>query len=153
MPGERFMASIQIREMVLGDVLQVSRLLEELGYPNSSDFVHHKIEILETSGSDEVYIAEADGQVVAFAHLHQAELFHAPGRLGRVMALAVAEGSRRQGIGQRLMAAVERRASEGGCVMMEVSSGVHRPGAHEFYQKLGYIEEPKRFVKVLGDQK
>jgi GNAT superfamily N-acetyltransferase len=100
-----------------------------------------------------VYVAEAGGRLVAFVHLHRAELFHAPGRLGRIMALAVAEGSRRQGIGRRLMAAVERRARECGCVKMEVSSGVHRPGAHAFYRKLGYNEEPKRFVKMLGNQK
>jgi len=144
------MVAIQIREIVSGDVPEVTHLLEELGYPSSSDFVHDKIEILETSGADKVFVAEVNHQVVAFAHLHQAELFHAPGRLGRIMALAVAEGNRRKGIGKRLLLAVEQRAREGGCVEMEVSSGVHRQGAHAFYRKLGYIEKSKRFVKMLG---
>jgi GNAT superfamily N-acetyltransferase len=65
------------------------------------------------------------------------------------MALVVADCARRSGVGKRLVRSLEKLARDAGCVKMEVTSGAHREGAHAFYGELGYIEEPKRFVKVL----
>jgi GNAT superfamily N-acetyltransferase len=77
-------------------------------------------------------------------------MFHAPGKLGRVMALVVSEERRRRGLASALMADLERWARGAGCTKLEITSGTHRPGAHEFYERLGYVEKPRRFVKDIS---
>ncbi|UCH77566.1 MAG: GNAT family N-acetyltransferase [Candidatus Coatesbacteria bacterium] len=143
------MAELTIREARLDDAAAVAALLGELGYPNSAEFAREKLRELEASEPDTVLVAEAAGGVAAVGHLHEATLFHAPGKVGRVMALAVAEGYRRRGAASELLTRLEEVAREAGCTKMEITSGLHRPGAHEFYEGMGYVEKPKRFVKDL----
>jgi len=144
------MANFIIREAVDQDADQIAGLLKALGYPNSPAFARQKMAALSQNAGDIVLVAEAAGRVIGVAHLHVAELFHEAGRLGRIMALVVTNHARRSGVGRRLMRSLEKLARNAGCVKMEVTSGAHREGAHAFYESLGYLQEPKRFVKVLG---
>jgi GNAT superfamily N-acetyltransferase len=130
------------------DAAVIAGLLSELGYPNVSAFVRDKLAVLGTS--DTVLVAEDEGEVLGFAHLHVSELFHAPGRIGRIMALAVTASHRRAGAGRGLMIFLERLARQAGCVKLEVTSSIQRKGAHAFYEQMGYQEEPRRFVKMLA---
>jgi GNAT superfamily N-acetyltransferase len=141
------MQAIHIREVRSRDAPALAGLLSELGYPNTAQFVRRKLKAM--GACDTVLVAMAAGQVVGFAHLHHTEMFHAAGRIGRVMALAVTENRKRTGVGRKLLAALEAAAHRAGCVRMEVTSGARRKDAHSFYRKLGYTEEPKRFVRRL----
>jgi len=132
------------------DADQIAGLLKALGYPKTPDFVRQKMAALSQNAGDFLLVGEASGRVIGVAHLHVAELFHEAGRLGRIMALVVTDHARRSGVGRSLMRSLERLARDAGCVKMEVTSGAHREGAHAFYESLGYLQEPKRFVKVLG---
>ncbi len=138
-----------VRLAVARDAGWVADLLGELGYPNTAEFASRKLTELTRSATDTVLVAEKEGQVVGVAHLHTAELFHEPGKIGRLMAIAVASGFRRLGIGRDLMQAIEDAARQASCVRMELSSGLQRDDAHRFYQRLGYQERSKRFVKSL----
>ena len=139
-----------LRKAVVKDAKRIADLLKELGYPNIPAFAKSKISRLSKSKNDSVLVAEINREVIGAAHLHIAELFHEPGRLGRIMALVITKNCRQQGIGQKLMASLETIARKAGCIKMEVTSAVHRDSAHIFYKKLGYSEQPKRFVKPLG---
>jgi N-acetylglutamate synthase-like GNAT family acetyltransferase len=143
------MAKFTVREAIAKDADQIAGLLRALGYPNTPTFAQQKIEELSQSVSDTVLVAEGEGRVVGFTHLHLAELFHERGRLGRIMALVVTDDARRSGVGKMLMSSLEVLARNAGCVKLEVTSGAGRHGAHAFYHRLGYTEEPKRFVKTL----
>lgn len=138
-----------MRQAAVDDAAAVASLLAELGYPNSPAFAREKLAALAASDADAVFVGEEAGAVVAFGHVHAATMFHAPGKLGRVMALVVSEERRRRGLASALMAALERWARAAGCTKMEITSGIHRPGAHEFYARLGYREKPRRFVKEM----
>ncbi len=124
-------------------------MLGELGYPQTPSFARAKLAELAESESDVVLVAEVDATVAGVGHLHAATMFHAPGKVGRVMALAVAADYRGRGVASALMSSLEAAAREAGCAKIEITSGAHRPGAHEFYQRLGYVEKPRRFVKDL----
>jgi N-acetylglutamate synthase-like GNAT family acetyltransferase len=143
------MSAFKIREALAKDAGSIADLLKGLGYPKTAAFTRQKIAALSKSGSDTVLVAEAQGRVLGVAHLHLAELFHKRGLLGRVMAIVVNEEARQASVGTELMHSAEKLARDAGCVKMEVTSGSQRDWAHAFYQKLGYIEEPKRFVKAL----
>lgn len=138
-----------IREAVIEDAAHIAGLLKELGYPSTPAFAQSKIVELSKSDSDTVLVAETDGRVIGVAHLHIAELFHEPGRLGRVMAIVVKNDYRGLGVGQKLITLIENTARKAGCTKMELTSGIHRDDAHIFYKNLGYIEKPKRFLKIL----
>lgn len=144
------MGELTIREAQLDDAAAVASLLGELGYPNSAGFVAEKLRELLASRDDKVLVAATDGAAVGVGHVHAAAMFHAPGKLGRVMALVVAEEYRRRGAASALLAALEEWARTAGCTKMEITSGVHRDGAHEFYERLGYKEKPRRFVKDIN---
>jgi N-acetylglutamate synthase-like GNAT family acetyltransferase len=143
------MEKIAIRRAVVEDAREIVALLTELGYPNPLSLVKAKIKILIRSKTDLIYVAEIKGRIIAVVHLHIIELFHQPGRLGRVMALVVKSEHQRHGVGMRIMADLEVIAENHGCVRMEVTSRLHRDGAHSFYEKIGYHEKPKRFIKEL----
>jgi len=139
-----------VRKARPGDAEAVASLLGALGYPNTAAFARDKIRELAASEADAVFVAEEAGAVVAVGHVHAATMFHAPGKLGRVMALVVSEEHRRRGSASALMEALERWARGAGCAKMEITSGGRRPGAHEFYERLGYEEKPRRFVKDMS---
>lgn len=143
------MKEVTIRTVDIRDAGQIADLLRELGYPNTREFAQSKIAKLCKSDSDTVLIAETDGRVIGVAHLHIAELFHQPGRFGRIMAIVVTGDHRQSGVGRKLVDSLESIAKNAGCIKIEVTSGIHRKGGHVFYKKLGYTEKSKHFAKVL----
>ncbi len=143
------MKEVKIRKAVVGDAEKVAVLLGELGYLNTIEFAEAKITELSKSKVDFVFVAEIEGKVVAFAHLHIAKMIHEPGELGRIMAIVVSKDYSRVGIGRKLMSFLEDKARGSGCIKMELTSSSHRKGAHKFYKNLGYFEKPKRFLKKL----
>ncbi len=141
--------NIRIRLAAAKDTNELVLLLKELGYPNSGDAVRKRLKKLTRNRQDTILVAESKAKVLGMGHLHVADLFHQKGKLGRVMALVVANKYGRRGIGRKLMARLEAKARRAGCVKMEVTSGWHRDDAHKFYLGLGYHEKPKRFIKEL----
>ncbi len=142
------MEEFTIRKAVVEDADQIVGLLKELGYQNKPEFAQSKIAELSQGDKDFVLVAEMDGKVIGVAYLHIVELFYEPGRLGRIMAFVVTNNYRRLGVGRKLMTSLETMARNAGCIMMEITSGIHRNDAHAFYKKLGYTEKPRRFVKI-----
>ena len=143
------MKGLTIREARIKDAEQISYLLDELGYPNSRSFSESKIRKLSKSNNDVVVVAVKDNKVVGVAHLHNAELFHEMGKIGRIMAIVIDKNHQRIGVGKRLTRYLEKIARDNGCAKMEVTDNIRRNSAHEFYQKLGYLEKPKRFIKIF----
>jgi GNAT superfamily N-acetyltransferase len=142
---------ITIRPLVPAqDAEAVAALLGELGYPNTPAFAQAKLEALSHSPNDWVRAAERAGRVVGVAHLHVAELFHQPGRVGRIMAIVVAAECRRLGVGRALMTCLEALAEQAGCIKLELTSAAGREEAHAFYESLGYSEGLKHFAKPMG---
>ena len=140
---------IKIRKVRVKDTVSIAGLLKELGYSSSSSFAKNKILKLTKSEIDTVLVAEADGKVIGVGHLHIAELFHEPGKLGRIMAIVVNKKYRQTGVGLKLMTSLESIARKTGSSKMEVTSAAKRDDAHKFYLGLGYFEKPKRFIKML----
>src|SRR6267143_1378466 len=85
--------------------------------------------------------------IVGVVSVHLVPLFHAPGSLARLTALAVVPGHQRKGAGRALIAAAEAFAWEHDCRRVEVTSGDHREDAHKFYHALGYAIDERRFIK------
>ena len=147
------MAGVKVRLAEPNDAERIAALLTELGYPNAAASGRPRLAALSKGELDWVLVAAGQGEVVGVAHLHAADLLHRPGRTGRIMAMVVANGWRRRGVGRKLVDTLECIARRAGCVRAEVTSRAARTDAHAFYTALGYVHTPKRFLKPLhGEQ-
>ena len=140
---------ITIRPAETTDAEAISSLLGELGYPQTPDQISRRLEELAGFPSTHVLVAINTDHVVGVGTLNFIPLLHQKEKIARVSALAVTESHQGQGVGHELMGAFESIAREAGCPRLEVTSNLRRAGAHGFYERLGYEETSKRFVKWL----
>ncbi len=138
-----------IRDAVESDSDSVAILLKELGYPQTSNFVVKKIRKLSKRVKDRIIVAVKKSQVVGVVSLHILPLLHQKDNLCRVTAIVVSKDHRGAYVGRRLMEVTEAYARANKCFRIEITSGDYRSGAHTFYEKLGYKEVSRRFVKML----
>ena len=145
--------SIPVRRAMLSDSRQIAECLAELGYGTSAEFVAERLDALADSATDATFVAMRPlggpprRLILGVASVHLLPLFHAPGNLARLTALAVRREAQGLGVGRALVEAVEAFAWQADCRRLEVTSGDHRPGAHDFYRALGYVEDERRFIK------
>lgn len=142
-------SSFTIRESRPSDHTAIAALLRQLGYPATPALVLEKIEALLSSPTDQVIVAAAHGEVIGSISLHAFPLFHATGCLGRITSMVVDARYRECGVGSALMSAAERWFEEAGCVKLEVTSGDHRPDAHRFYEKHGFLRDGQRLSRAV----
>ena len=62
----------------------------------------------------------------------------------------VAERGRRRGLARALVSEAEAIARSHGCVRVEVTSALHRGGAHELYRGMGFGQVSQHFLKALA---
>jgi len=140
---------MQVREASKTDILQLKRLLIQLGYPEQ-DETEILLQLERHRKEDyRLLVAEIDQEVVAFIALHCIHVFHKSIAMGRITAFCVDEHVRGQGIGIQLLQAAETWFRSMGCNKVEVTSNNKRSTTHQFYRQRGYTEESKRFSKLL----
>ncbi|TAL27360.1 MAG: GNAT family N-acetyltransferase [Nitrospirae bacterium] len=86
----------------------------------------------------ELLCAEKDGVVIGFCSLLLSHNFWVEGNILYITTFIIDEKYRNQGIGKKLMEAVNEIAREKGCKKIELESGFHRKDAHTFYGKMGF---------------
>ena len=139
-----------IRRATLSDASQISRLLHQLGYPASPDFVHRQLTALLNDRNEDLLVAEADDVgVIAFLAMHRIPQIAVEGGFARISYLCVDKEMRSRGLGKRLEREACRLAAERGCDRIELHCHARRTHAHAFYARQGYTESPKYFVKRL----
>lgn len=145
--------SIITRSANPDDVPRIATLLDQLGYPSSTDAVAYRVDSLLDDPQSALIVAEVDGTVVGVAAVHAIPRLDDSTRLGRLTALVVDDRFRRLGAGRALVAAAEERARTLGCRDMEITSSRVRTTAHRFYASLGYDDacsQKARFLKDLS---
>ena len=131
-----------IREATLNDINGLSKLISQLGYPISVADMTQSLSTYLNNNNYYVYVAVFNETVVGVASVIINDYFHKIGRIAIVTAFCIDETHRRAGIGKLLMNFVEQQAKYNSCNFVELKSGLHRikDGSHNFYKKLGYID-------------
>jgi hypothetical protein len=143
---------IEIRACTPDDSAAVSTLLGELGYTVSIRQATEYIQELSRSGSDPIFLAVANGQVLGLLASHLCRMLIYAWPVMRITALVVDLRARRRGVGRLLMEHAERTAAAAGCELIELTSGMHLTEAHAFYRSIGYEPNSLRFRKPLVQQ-
>ncbi|WP_222909134.1 GNAT family N-acetyltransferase [Pseudomonas sp. DNDY-54] len=139
-----------IREARRDDGREIARLLGELGYPDSGDFIDRRIQQQLNHDDACLLVAEGDGgQLIGFISLHFIAQLALEGDFCRISYLCVDATARGQGLGALLEQAAEQRARARGCDRIELHCDIRREASHRFYARLGYEDAPKYFRRSL----
>ena len=133
------------------DWTAISRLLDQLEYPDTAPFLEEKIKKM-TAHPDErllVYEEETEGRIIAIISLHFIPQLALEGDFARISYFAVDNSARSHGIGRVIEEYCTHLARERGCHLMEVHCHTRRTRAHDFYFRQGYSESPKYLIKKL----
>jgi GNAT superfamily N-acetyltransferase len=141
-----------IRRATLADQPAISKLLDQLGYPGTGDYLLQNLQIMLSGPLSEVLVYEFDGEVAGFIAFDFIPQLATKGDFARISCFAVDENARSKGIGHLLEEHFTRLANERNCDRIEVHCHLRRVDAHRFYQRQGYEESPKYFRKMLTDQ-
>ncbi|OGO18821.1 MAG: hypothetical protein A2Z14_00360 [Chloroflexi bacterium RBG_16_48_8] len=146
---------IRIRQAVHEDAASLAILSMQLGYITSKEEIMERLPKVQKMEEHVVYVAVSQDETilgwihVLISHRLVSESF---AELG---GLVVAEGYRRQGIGEILLHKAEEWAVGKGLGIFRIRARSSREGAHRFYVKMGYQlwKEQKIFEKQLHNKK
>ena len=130
----------------------MSALLRELGYDVSAEAAAERLQRLAESGNDAIYLYLPAGSRVPLGVIavHWTHILHLPAPSARITSLVVSEKARRQRVGERLIAHAADEARRAGCGSLELTTALHRDGAHAFYRALGFTEKARHFQRPLA---
>jgi GNAT superfamily N-acetyltransferase len=153
-----------IRPAALSDAPAICRLLTQLEYPGTEDYLEVRLagmlrdqaETLlvweETAGADlpeGVPRPAGPPQILGLLSLHFIPQIALRGDFARISYFVVDDDARGLGIGRQMEEEATRLAREQGCDRIEVHCASRRTDAHRFYAKQGYEESPKYLIKRL----
>ena len=138
-----------IREATVDDAQAIVSLLTQLGYADTHAFMHVRIQELLKNTDALLFCYESEGKIVALLSLHVIPQIALLGSFLRISYFVVDEKARSHKIGAELEAYATRIAKESGCDRIEVHCHERRKDAHRFYERHGFVESPKYFVKHL----
>ena len=143
---------IAVRTATAADAARLAELSGILGYPVASSSLAPRLERLLALTENTLFVAEAESGVVGWVHGAEQELLES-GRRCEILGLVVDPAYRSQGVGRRLVTAVEHWAANRGLEQMAVRSNVTRAESHPFYQRLGYTRAKTQhaYRKALSD--
>ncbi|HUB60690.1 MAG TPA: GNAT family N-acetyltransferase [Puia sp.] len=138
-----------IRRAQPADTEAIRALIAQLDYDPPAD-LEEKIRRLAAHPDEALLVYELAGEVVGFLSLHFIPQIALEGDFARISYFAVMDSARSHGIGSRLEAHITQLARERNCDRIEVHCHTRRTDAHRFYERQGYEESPKYFIKRLN---
>ncbi|MBS0935681.1 GNAT family N-acetyltransferase [Lactiplantibacillus plantarum] len=143
-----------IRDLKIEDSKELKSInKEQLGYDFPMDLTKDKLTKLLKDPSHHFFKGfedETSHKILGYVHAEVYETIYF-NTMFNVLALAVSKENEKQGIGEKLMKALEEEARNRRYEAIRLNSGMTREGAHKFYEKIGYNnnKNQKRFIKFV----
>lgn len=144
-----------IRNLKIQDVEELQVInKEQLGYDFPISLTKSQLTKLLNDSKHHFFLGFEDdttNQIVGYVHAEVYESIYF-NSLFNVLALAVSKESEKQGVGKKLMQALENEARSRQYEAIRLNSGMTRKEAHKFYEKIGYNNDKnqKRFIKFCN---
>ena len=143
-----------LRNITIFDAQEIQSISNlELGYDVDLDIVKKQIEKLTNDNKHNIIIGfenEQTRKIIGFVHAELYESLYMDTGLN-ILGLAVNSNFQGQGIGKKLMSAIEDYALKNNISYVRLNSNVRRIDAHKFYESIGYVcdKTQKRLIKKL----
>ena len=143
-----------LRNITILDAKEIQKISDyELGYDVNLDIVKKQIEKLTKDNNHHIIIGfenEQTRKIIGFVHAELYESLYMDTGLN-ILGLAVNSNFQGQGIGKKLMSAIEDYALKNNISYIRLNSNVRRIEAHKFYESIGYVcdKTQKRLIKKL----
>ena len=143
-----------LRNITIFDAQEIQSISNfELGYDVNLDIVKRQIKKLTDDSLHHIIIGfenEQTRKIIGFVHAELYESLHMDTGLN-ILGLAVDSNFQGQGIGKKLMSAIEDYALKNNISYIRLNSNVRRIDAHKFYESIGYVcdKTQKRLIKKL----
>lgn len=143
-----------LRDITIFDAQEIQRISNfELGYDVDLDIVKKQIKKLTNNNKHHIIIGfenEHTRKIIGFVHAELYESLYMDTGLN-ILGLAVDSNFQGQGIGKKLMSAIEDYALKNNISYIRLNSNVRRIDAHKFYESIGYVcdKTQKRLIKKL----
>ncbi|ATO19864.1 GNAT family N-acetyltransferase [Acinetobacter sp. LoGeW2-3] len=134
------------------DLYAIHDLTAQLGYPTTLENIQQRWQNIHQDPNYQTLVVEHEQRVIGYAGLIQEYSWEFDEGYLRIQAFVVDEAYRGQGVGKRLIAAIEDLAKQRGLKLIQVNSGnrEERLSAHAFYQSLGFDAYSIGFRKYLN---
>jgi GNAT superfamily N-acetyltransferase len=132
------MNELLIRRAKISDAPRVAELSGTLGYPAEAEAMARRLAGILAQETHAVFVAEAAGEMAGWIHGAEQQMLEFDRRC-EILGLVVDASQRGQGVGRRLVEAVEQWARTRGLNEISVRSNVIRPESHPFYERIGYV--------------
>ena len=139
--------NVAYRMAVQGDVPELIRMIADDTKGATRDIYADPLpevywqawEKMQTEGYNKIIVAEIDDKIVACLTLTQITGLGRMGMTrGQIESVRVDSHLRGQGIGEGIMRYGIELAREMGCGLVQLTTDNSRPGAHRFYERLGF---------------
>ena len=141
---------LKMRKAEKSDIQMLCSLMEDMDYPITPEHMENRLQFVEKSEFDSLFVCEEDGKILGLIGFRIRENLEEVSRFGEISALVVNRNGRLKGIGHFMMTYAEKLAKELNCKGTWLVSGFPREEeAHKFYKSLGYDITGYRFVKFL----
>lgn len=134
-----------IRSVTPRDAAAITDLGLQLGYNIDPSSVETALPQAMESASV-VLVAETDSRIVGWVHGYETVLLQYPHPFVEIGGLVVDQEERSAGVGRALMEAIEKWAQARGIAEIRLRSNTARHHAHEFYERLGYLNEKSSYT-------
>lgn len=133
------------------DLRDIHLLTAQLGYPATPENIQQRWQKLHQNPHYQTLVVEHDNRVIAYAGVIEEYTWEFDGGYIRIQAFVVDQAYRGQGVGKRLITAIEKLAKERNLKLIQVNSGnrEERLPAHAFYNSLGFDAYSIGFRKYL----
>ena len=143
-----------LRNITIFDAQEIQSISNfELGYDVNLYIVKKQIRKLTNDNKHNIIIGfenEQTRKIIGFVHAELYESLYMDTGLN-ILGLAVNSNFQGQGIGKKLMSAIEDYALKNNISYIRLNSNVRRIEAHKFYESIGYVcdKTQKRLIKKL----
>lgn len=140
---------LSMRKAEMRDIEVLCDLMTELaGHTLSREGMLDRLEYVENSDIDYLFICEENGDIQGLLGLRIRVNLEEVSKFGEISAIVVRPESRKKGVGRYMMEYADKQARDLGCIGMWLVSGFGREEeAHNFYKRLGYEINGYRFIR------
>lgn len=138
---------MKIRIADTADAARLVPLFDDLEHPSTEEQLVRRLTRLAGDSTYAAWVAEADGELLAFAAGHLLHLVENDDPAAQLIALVVAREQQGRGIGKQMVDTFETWARGLGAGRLAVTSNRRRTDAHAFYEGRGYDRTGFRFAR------